>query len=131
MQIANLLNIEQFKDSLGFYLAAVAFPNDLRKILKNAIRDNPEHKKEFEFGLQALDRIDDALTKYSNRCMKEFIKIPEICLLLKHYLSKVKNTEYSEHYKSLNDMATASLETFDKIKNEKIESIEAKIFKLI
>ena len=130
-QIANLLNISQFKDSLGFYLAAVAFPNDLKKILKNAIKDIPQHENEFKFGLQVLDKIDDALTKYSNRCMKEFIKIPEICVLLKNYLSKVQNPEYKEHYKNLNDMATTSLETFSKTKNEDYDCTVAKIFKLI
>lgn len=54
MQIASMLNFTQFKDSLGFYLAAVAFPNDLKKILKNAIKDIPQHESEFKFGLQAL-----------------------------------------------------------------------------
>lgn len=63
--------------------------------------------------------------------MKEFIKIPEICVLLKHYLGKVKNPEYKEHYKHLNDMATASLETFNKVKNEDYDTTAAKIFKLI
>ena len=78
ISVAQTLNFRQFDNSLGFYLAAIAFPSDFRKILKNGIEDNPKHYKVFNDGLKILNKVEEALIRYSKRILKAFVKIPEV-----------------------------------------------------
>ena len=75
ISVAQTLNFRQFDNSLGFYLAAIAFPSDFRKILKNGIEDNPKHYKVFSDGLKILNKVEEALIRYSKRILKAFVKI--------------------------------------------------------
>jgi hypothetical protein len=104
------LNLGGYEDSLPFYLAAIAFPTDLRKILNKGIEKKPENQKEFESCKRVIDTIECALTRYSKKVLDDFIKMPEICKLLLNYLKKVRNEEYQEHYEMLTQMAKVSLE---------------------
>lgn len=114
-----------------FFLAAIAFPNDLRKILIKAEQIKPDFKREFVTCRQIIDTIDCALTRYSKKVLDEFIKIPEICDLLLHYLNKRTHPEYADHYKMLKEMAAASIEKSQFISAFKAFRIENRIFDIV
>lgn len=111
LELAKTLSLGNSDEAVAFYLTAVAFPTDLKKILAKGISEEPENKGLFNEGIREIERIECALTRYSKRVMDEFIKIPEVCMLLLNYLDKVENEEYDDHYKMLKEMANESLET--------------------
>ena len=76
--MAKALSLSSSDNNVAFYLTALAFPTDLRKILVNAGEENPNNKSEFSVGIQAIDIIENAMTRYSKKVMQDFIRIPEI-----------------------------------------------------
>lgn len=129
--LAETLSLSESSASVAFYLSAIAFPTDLRKILNKSMEEFPESKNEFSIGLKAIDRIESAMTRYNKRVMKEFIGVPEICYLLLHYLGKVKNQEYVEFYETLKKMAGETLDLCSKGSITSVSTHESKIIEII
>lgn len=109
LELARTLELSENYDYVAFYLIAVAFPTDLRKILNKGIAAFPNNKNEFAVGLKEIDVIENAMTRYNKKVMKDFMKVPEISLLLIYYLNKVNNEDYDEHFRALKDMATSTV----------------------
>lgn len=131
LDLSKALSLTQVDNNVAFFLTAIAFPTDLRKILVNTRAEMPNNKNAIQIGLKAIDKIESAMTRYSKKVMSEFIKIPEICMLLLNYLSKAKNEGYKEHYVFLKEMANASLETCPKVDLITKSSIEGELIELI
>jgi hypothetical protein len=129
--LAEMLGLSDCNTSVAFYLSAIAFPTDLRKILKKSISEFPENKAQFSIGLKAIERIESAMTRYNKRVMKEFIGVPEICYLLLHYISKMKNEDYGEFYKLLKEMANETLDLCSKGSLTSVSTHEGKIIEII
>jgi len=123
--------MKEYDETLPFYLAAIAFPTDLRKILLKASTNKPENAKEFNACKGILDTIENAMSRYSKKVLEDFIRMPEVSMLLLNYLSKRKNAEYKEHYKMLKEMAEVSLEKYSFTSAPKSYKVEANIFSLI
>lgn len=126
LELAKTLALSSAPNNVAFYLTAIAFPTDLRKILSKAGEENPSSKHRYNIGMQAIDKIENAMTRYSKKVMNEFMDIPEVCLLLLNYLSKVENREYSEHIQMLKEMATESLVLVES-KNDASSEMEGQI----
>lgn len=129
--LAKALSLSSSDNNVAFYLTALAFPTDLRKILVNAGEENPDNKSEFSVGIQAIDIIENAMTRYSKKVMQDFIRIPEIWLLLLNYLSKVRNEEYQQHYQMLSEMATHSMNKYTEEQVNTLSNAEGSIMDLI
>ena len=129
--LSETLALSDSNTSVAFYLSAIAFPTDLRKILNKATSEFPENKNEFSTGLKAIDKIESAMTRYNKRVMKEFISVPEICYLLLHYISKMKNEEYGDYYKLLKEMANETLDSCSKGSLTSVSTQEGKIIEII
>lgn len=130
VSLIKTLKFSEYEDSLPFYLAALAFPNDLRKILNKAEAQKPTNGKEFESCRDIIDTIEAALSRYSKKVLQKFMGMPEICKLLIHYLSKVRNAEYQDHFKMLKEMAEVSLEKTSYNDAFKSFRTESRIFKI-
>ena len=131
VSVTKTLNFDRFQESLGFYLAAIAFPGDLRKMIKSTSEDMPKYKKEFIKGLHILNKIEDAFIRYSKNILKEFIRIPEACLLLRNFLETIEEKELSETHTQLKDMSSKTLKTLSKDSNWNHQNSAVKIFNLI
>lgn len=129
-QVTDSMGVSDFKKSLPFYLAAVSFPIDVKKILKKASKNNSKQKAKFLAGTDIINNIERALGKFSKKILEDFIKMPEICVLLLNYLSKVNNDEYKEHYRMLKDLSNDSIREYHKTGIDSEEKVEAKIFDL-
>lgn len=129
--MARTLGLSEADNNVAFYLTAIAFPTDLRKILKKTQDENIDKKPEIMVGLRALDKIENAMTRFSRKVMNDFMSIPEICMLLLNYLTKVKNQEYQEHYKSLKEMAEKTLNNCDEQKLISSSATEGKMIEFI
>ena len=92
-----------------FFLAAIAFPNDLKKILMKSLKTKRFSQSTISEALKNLEIIEGVMNKFSFKSLNEFIHINEISVLLLNYLSKVQNIEYKKHYEMLIEMATHSL----------------------
>jgi len=123
LSLAKALSLTEKEENVAFYLTAIAFPSDLKKILNKTIAQNPESKENLSFGLKTIDIIENAMTRFSKKVMKDFMDIPEICLLLVNYLGKVKNSEYEDHYTMLKDMADGTLKTIVPNFNSKVNGV--------
>jgi hypothetical protein len=71
------------------------------------------------------------MTRYSKKVMQDFIRIPEIWLLLLNYLSKVRNEEYQQHYQMLSEMATHSMNKYTEEQVNTLSNAEGSIMDLI
>lgn len=131
IDLAKALSLSDADNNVAFYLTAIAFPTDLRKILIKHRDEVQSNSEELQVGLTAIDKIENAMTRYSKKVMNEFMKIPEICLLLLNYLSKVKNEDYKEHYKFLKELANTSLESYSKTDLSNKSSVEGQLINLI
>lgn len=130
IEVTNNLKLEKFRKSLPFYLAAIAFPVDLKKIMKKGSKAKPKNKEDFESGVDIIDNIENALTKFNKKVLKDFTKMPEVSVLLLNYLGKVNNTEYQDHYKMLKDLATESIDEFECSEICPEEKVEDRLFEL-
>lgn len=131
LSLARILSLSNWAENVAFYLTAIAFPNDLKKILAKATAICPENKSEFALGLNSIDVIENAMTRYSKKVMNNFMRIPEIWYLLLNYLSKVKNNEYKEHYDMLKEMANQTLHKETDNETSAEEKPESKVIKYI
>lgn len=104
-EIAKELCIEGYQESLPFFIAAISFPIDMRKILMKASRMKRGQDKSFIKGVEIIKHVEKAMLNFSEKTLKDYIDIPEISSLLLHYLSLVENRQYEEHYEFLREMA--------------------------
>lgn len=111
--LAHSLDLGGITDNVAFYLAAVAFPQDLKKILVKQLKNPQVRNDQVKAAINSVDTIEKALTRFSKQVIEDFLNIPEICLLLLHYLNKVSNPDYKNYFKVLNEMATTSLENHE------------------
>ena len=98
--------------SLPFYLSAIAFPNDVKKLLKKACRLNNEDKSNYKMLIDEVNNIDKIFTRYSKKTLSEFLSKPEYSALLLYYLDKIQNKEYKDNWQILKDIATNSIENW-------------------
>ena len=73
-------------NNFHFYYMSIAYPNEVRKLLKY---NKKKGKISQELFLQAnliTKLIDDAMNRFSMRIFKSFIEIPEISIIIDHYI---------------------------------------------
>ena len=109
INVIKTLNLVHFQESLTFYFAAIAFPGDLRKMIKSASVEKRKYKREFCIGLQILNTIEAAFLRHSKSILNEFIKIPEASYLLINYLETLQEEEFSEVHSYLKEIASKTL----------------------
>jgi hypothetical protein len=132
LELVKSLNLDGCDESISYYLSCLAFPHDVKKILRKSIASDSENSHIYENGVEIIQRIENALSKYSKKVLNEFIMVPEIALLLLNYLQKVQNKEYEHHYSTLKDLADKSIsENSKNISENKSDQVEAKIVKLL
>jgi len=129
-EVADSIALSDFQKSLPFYLASVAFPIDVKKIMKKSAKSNSKHRSLFNQGVDIINNIETALSKFSKKVLEDFVKMPEICILLLNYLSKVDNQEYQEHYKMLKVMASDSISEYNNSQCDGELRVEEKLFDL-
>ena len=130
IDVSNSMGVGSFKKSLPFFLASIAFPIDMKKVLKKTSKKKPGSKKDCELGTSIIKNIENAMTHYSKRVMKDFVKMPEVSTLLLNYLSKVDNPAYKGHYKMLKDMAEESISEYSRSEVDPCEKLEERLLDL-
>jgi hypothetical protein len=131
IDVSNAIDLSTFKKSLPFFLASIAFPIDMKKMLKKAAKNKPGNKRDFNSGVDIIKSIESAMTHYSKKVMKDFVKMPEVSALLLNYLSKVDSQAYKGHYKMLKDMAEKSISESSKNEADPEVKLEEKLILLI
>lgn len=130
-EMTSAFDAEKYERSLPFYLASIAFPIDVKKTLTKLAKSKAKNKDLIKEGFLIIDSIESAFSKYNKKVLEEFLKMPEVCVLLLHYLSKVEHEEYREHYKYLHSLATESIEVYESSNQLLGDKIEGQIFDLV
>ena len=115
VEVAQKLGIPLFWESMPFFIIAVAFPSDLKKILAKAIELMPNENELFVALVQKSAKIELVTSRFSLKALEDFIAFPEVSILVKHYLSQIENRKYTRHYKSLQDLSGNVLSSQSKV----------------
>ena len=95
--------------STTFILASIAFPNDMKKILKLSWEEKKNSMEIVNEALEKISTIEWAMNKFSMKNLSKFLEIYEVPILLMNYLSKVQNSEYIYYYTMLQEMAEKAI----------------------
>lgn len=125
IEIVDKLKLDYVSKSLPFYIAAIAFPNDVKKILQKSCKVNLEMKSDYVKCSNEIFNIEIALMKYSKKNLAELLNNADISVLLNHYLNKVHNSEYEEHYKILKGMSRKTIDNIQVNRDSEIKSFGA------
>ncbi len=125
IELVNKLKLDYNSKSLPFYIAAIAFPNDVKKILQKSCKLNPEMKSDYLKCSNEIFNIEIALMRYSKKTLAELLNNAVISVLLNHYLNKVHNSEYEEHYKFLKDLSRKTLDNIQPNEDSEMKSFGA------
>lgn len=125
IELVNKLKLDYSSKSLPFYIAAIAFPNDVKKILQKSCKLNPEMKSDYLKCSNEIFNIEIALMRYSKKTLAELLNNADISVLLNHYLNKVHNSEYEEHNKFLKDLSRKTLNNIQPNEDSEMKSFGA------
>jgi len=115
IDVARGLKLEHFDESLPFFIASVSFPVDMKKILMKAAELSEDQDNQFEVAINTIKHIEKAMARFSSKALDNFMSIPEMSMLLLHYLKLVENSEYQEHYQMLKSLAEEKLNEQKKV----------------
>jgi hypothetical protein len=121
-EITEKLEFTLLKNSMPFYIMAVAFPVDFKKILTKASKLVPDEGDFFNKQISKILKIELVMSKFSTKTLDDFISIPEVSLLLQHYLSKVDNKNYQRCYKLLIKLSEKVLTSFSQPRTPVLDS---------
>ena len=124
IELADKFKLDYSSKSLPFYIAAIAFPNDVKKVLQKSCKSNSDMKSDYLKCSNEIFNIEIALMKYSKKNLAELLKNSDISFLLFNYLNKVHNSEYEDHYKLLRDMSKSTLDNIDQRGDSKLNRFE-------
>jgi len=130
VEVSDEVGHGNFKKSLPFFLASIAFPIDMKKILKKSRKSKPKSKGDLEAGADIVQNIEKALSNYSKKVLSDFVKMPEISTLLLNYLSKSNNPELGHHEKMMKDMAENSISEYQNSELDPSEKAEDRLVNL-
>ena len=131
VSVAKSLNSTNFQESLGFYLAAIAFPSTLRKMIKTASEENPEFISEFQEGLLILNRVEEAFIRYNKIVFQGFFSMSDASYLLLKYLETVDESKFTETHYYLRDMASNAIILSNNKSNLILQNAAVKVLNLI
>jgi membrane protein YqaA with SNARE-associated domain len=114
VESAQKLKMTSVSNSMPFYIMAVAFPTDFKKILMKAAKSMQNEKNLFLNLISKINKVELAMIRFSIKTLEDFIGINEVSLLLQHYLSKVENSRYTSYYKMLNKLSGYVLTSLSK-----------------
>lgn len=129
--ITRKLSLDGHTDIIAFYLLAFSFPIDFKKLLTLKLKMLDSDKALFSTALEALKGVETALSKYSKKVMHEFQNIPEACLLLQHYLTRVRNYKYQNYYKKLKKLSADGVSNNPHKATDPTDRFESKVIRLI
>ena len=75
--------------SITFYLAALAFPIDMKKFLKISLDKSKNAPNQVKHATEMIKIIECVMNNFSIKILNRFLEITEISILLVNYLSKV------------------------------------------
>ena len=88
-QLSESLFSAQLNEWTSFFLAALAFPSDMKKILRQSLKIKKNSKDHISKALELIGVIEGVMKNFSTKSLVNFLQINEISCLLLNYLAKV------------------------------------------
>ena len=85
------LNLPHDLNNFPFYYMALAYPSELKKVLNDAKNTQKQNAGVINQAMVIVKLIENVLNRFSKRIFGSFMEIPEIAVLVQHFLSQ--NTE--------------------------------------